>query len=425
MENQQGSTAKVGGRARGRWVWIGLALVLALLGAAWWAQSGKKAEQVVTEKGEQKTDPNRVTMGIEAQRNIKLSVERAETARVSETIQATGSVGANETRVAPIRPLARGRIEKVFVRLGDAVRKDQPLAVYDNIELGELIGQYMVGVAALEKAKSDAEVAKRSVDRAKNLVDLGAVAKAELERRSAEHASALSAIETQRAEMARVEEKFHRFGLTEAEIQKLEKSGSSHREFSQSTLRAPLSGVVIKYNVGEGQTVGTEDELFTIADLSIVWIQANIYERDIAAVRKGLTVPVAFGSYPGQTFNCLITYVGDVLDPKTRTARARCEVANPSGLLKLDMFATLLIPSPTGREAVMVPKAALQTVNDRSVVFVKVGETEFVRREVDTGAISGERLEVKTGLKPGELVVTTGSFQLKSILLRGQIGGEE
>lgn len=425
MENQQGSIAKVAGRARGRWVWIALALVLALLGAAWWARSGRDTQQAVTKEGEEKHDPNRVTMGAEAQRNIKLAIERATTARISATIQATGSVGANETRVAPIRPLARGRIEKVLVRLGDPVRKDQPLAIYDNIELGELIGQYMVGVAALEKAKSDAEVAKRSVDRARNLVELGAVAKADLERRNAEHASALSAIETQRAEMARVEEKFHRFGLTEAEIQKLEKAGSSHREFSQSTLRAPFSGVVIKYNVGEGQTVDTEDELFTIADLSTVWIQANIYETDIAAVRRGLTVPVMLGAYPGRTFNCLTTYVSDVLDPKTRTAKARCEVANPEGLLKIDMFATLLIPSPTGRQAVTAPKTALQMVNDKPVVFVKAGETEFVKRDVETGAIDGDRVEIKSGVKAGEMVVTSGSFQLKSILLREQIGGEE
>ncbi len=425
MESLQGNSARVAGRTRRRWTWIALVLVVALLGAAWWARSGRKAQQAVTEQAEHKADPNQVTMGIEAQRNIRLTIERAITARVSETIQATGSVGPNETRVAPIRPLARGRIEKVLVRLGDPVRKDQPLAIYDNIELGELIGQYMVGVAALGKAKSDAEVARRSVERAKNLVDLGAVAKAELERRSAEHASALSAIETQRAEMARVEEKFHRFGLTESEIQKLEKSGSSHREFSQSTLRAPFSGVVIKYNVGEGQTVGTEDELFTIADLSTVWIQANIYERDIAAIRKGLTVPVTLGAYPGRTFNCLTTYVGDVLDPKTRTARARCEVANPEGLLKIDMFATLLIPSPTGRDAVMAPKTAIQTVNDRSIVFVKVGDTEFTKRDVETGAIDGDRVEIKSGLKPGELLVANGSFQLKSILLRAQIGGEE
>lgn len=425
MDNQLTNAGKVAGRVRQRWPWIAGALLIAVLGVTWWVRSGKQPHQGVSEGSEEKHDPNRVTMGIEAQRNVKLTVERATTARISETIQATGSVGPNETRVAPIRPLARGRIEKVFVRLGDVVRKDQSLATYDNIELGELIGQYMVGMAALEKAKSDAEVAKRSVDRAKNLVDLGAVAKAELERRNAESASALSAIETQRAELARVEEKFHRFGLSESEIQKLEKSGSSHREFSQSTLRAPFSGVVVKYNVGEGQTVDTGDELFTIADLTTVWIQANIYEKDIAAVRKGLTVPVVFGAYPGQTFNCLTTYVGDVLDPKTRTARARCEVPNPDGLLKLDMFATLLIPSPTGREAVTTSTTALQTVNDRSVVFVKAGETEFVKRDVDTGVINGGRVEIKSGLKPGELVVTNGSFQLKSILLRGQIGGEE
>jgi membrane fusion protein, heavy metal efflux system len=156
-----------------------------------------------------------------------------------------------------------------------------------------------------------------------------------------------------------------------------------------------------------------------------VWIQANIYEKDLAAVRVGLTVPVSVESYPGQTFACRTTYVSDLLDPKTRTAKMRCEVPNPDRRLKLDMFVTLKIPSPSGREAVMVPATAIQQINDRPVVFVQQGDTTFIKREVEVGTTSDDRVEIRSGLKAGEQVVTNGSFQLKSTLLRAEIGGEE
>lgn len=424
-DRKEGSTHQVkraGGLAR--WWWVAAGLVVLLAAVAWLRPANEQKAEVSSET-EQKTDPNVVNMVVEAQRNIKLSVEPARTGKVVDTIQATGTVGPNETRVVPMRPLARGRVERVLVRLGDAVRKGQALVVYDNVELGELIGQYMVGLAALEKARADAEVAKRSVERAGNLVDLGAVARAELERRNAEAASAASAINTQRAELAQIEEKFHRFGLTDADVRQFEKSGADHREVSRSTLVAPFDGVITAYDVSEGQVVDTASQLLTIVDLSTVWIQANIYEKDIAAVRVGLSVPVSVESYPNQVFACQTTYISDLLDPKTRTARMRCEVPNPDRRLKLDMFVTLKIPSPSGREAVMVPATAIQRINDRPVVFVRQGETTFIKRDVDAGATSGELVEIRSGVKAGEQVVTNGSFQLKSTLLRAEIGGEE
>lgn len=367
----------------------------------------------------------RVKMEPDAQRNIGLATQPAETRNVVETLQVTGSVGPNETRVAHIRPLTQGRILNVLAILGDTVRPEQTLAIYDNIELGELLGQYTVGLAELEKARATAEASQKSLERARNLVALGAVAQAEVERRSAESAGATAAINTQRAELARIEEKMHRYGLTDEEIKEATQTGREHREVSRTTVRAPFGGVVTKYDLAEGEVVGTDRELFTVADLSTVWVQADVYEKDIASIKKGIPVKVAIDAYPGESFQGRITYISDVLDPKTRTTKVRCEVPNPSGRLKVDMFATITIPTPQGRTAAMIPSAAVQQINDQPVVFVAVAPNEFERRDVKLGSREGDWVEVASGLKAGERVVTAGSFDLKSTLLRGQIGGEE
>jgi cobalt-zinc-cadmium efflux system membrane fusion protein len=366
-----------------------------------------------------------LTLEPEAQKNIGLEKQQADARSVIEVLQVTGSVGPNETRMAHIRPLTQGRILEVSVTLGDKVRAGQTLAIYDNIELGELLGQYSVGQAALAKAAADAEAAQKSLERARNLVAMGAVAQAEVERRAAEFAGATAAINTQRAELARVEEKMHRYGLTDEDIREAMQTGREHREVSRTAVRAPLGGVITKYDLAQGEVVGTDRELFTISDLSTVWVQADVYEKDIAAVRKNLTVKVTVDAYPGEVFEGRVTYISDLLDPKTRTAKVRCEVANPSGRLKVDMFATISIPTPRGRTATMVPSAAVQQIDDQAVVFIVRSDKEFERRNVTVGVRDGEWVEIVTGLKPKETVVTTGSFDLKSLLLRGQIGEAE
>jgi cobalt-zinc-cadmium efflux system membrane fusion protein len=377
--------------------------------------------------GEEQKPTGRLRMDAAAQKNIGLRFERAQLRSVGRTIQATGVVNPNESRLAHVRPLAQGRIERVNVRLGDRVRAGQVLLIYDNIELGEVIGQYMSSVAALGKAKAEAEVTQRSLDRAKALVDVGALARAELEKRSAEYKNALASIESQEADVAKTEEKLHRFGLNEDAVKALNprEGAGSHREHSHSQMTAPFDGIVIKYSAAQGETFGPEDDVFTIADLSTAWVLADVYEKDITQVRAGQEARIVTDSYPGETFLGRITYVSDFLDPKTRTAKVRCEVPNHDGKLKLDMFATVQLPTPMGRQALLIPSGAIQQVNDQPVVFVRTSEIEFEPRNVALGTQSDGWVEVRNGIKEGESVVTHGSFFLKSTMLRSQIGGEE
>lgn len=384
------------------------------------------AKDATSEKKERGSKTGgRVKLEVAEQRNVGLAFDKVRLQSVVQAVQANGVVGPNETRVAHIRPIARGRIEKVYVRVGDRVRAGQVLLLYDNVELGEVTGQYVAAIADLEKANAEAQVAQRSVERAKSLVDVGALAKAELDRRSAEYSNALAAVDSHKGNIAQVEEKLHRFGLSEAEIEKMHTRGEYHREASPSKLTAPFGGIVAKSSASEGESVGPDNELFTIADLSTVWVQADVYEKDIHSIREGLEAKIETDSYPDQVFNGKITYVSDFLDPSTRTAKVRCEVPNPGEKLKLEMFAKIQLPTPQGRSALVIASSAVQKVNDRNVVFVKVSDNEFQPRYVELGASGGTWVEVTSGVHEGETVAAHGSFFLKSTMLRSQIALEE
>jgi membrane fusion protein, heavy metal efflux system len=357
-----------------------------------------------------------------AERRMGLKYAESEVRSVRQTIQATGAVGPNEPRLAHIRAMARGRINAAYVRLGDRVKAGQPLVAYDNAELGEAIGEYLAALASIEKAHTEADVANRSLERARSLVELGAVAKGEYDRREAEHRNALASVESQKAGAAKIEERLHRFGMSDAEIGKLNLRSVYHREASNTVVTAPLDGVITQLRAVPGEPVSADDTLVAIADLSKVWVQADVYEKDIAAIRLGATADVTVDAYPDRAFPSEITYVSPYLDPKTRTAKVRCEVDNSEGLLRLDMFATVQIPTATRRTAVTIPVDAVQTVSGQAVAFVALGGGRFGRRALTLGERSEGRVEVLEGLPAGTRVVTEGSFVLKSEALKAELG---
>ena len=368
-------------------------------------------------------DPNVVEMSQDGQRNIGLLTETVAEELINQKVKVTGVVGPDETKLAHVFPLAQGVVEKVFVRLGDRVQQGQPLLQYDNIELGELVGEHQSKHSDVERELAQSTVATKSLERSKSLIQVEAISPRELEVRAAEKEQADAAVESKRAELAKVEEKLHRFGLSEAEIGRL-RSGSGHRTASHSSLRAPLAGVVTKYDVAPGELVTPAKELFTVVDTSNVWVLADIYEKDIASIPTKGPCQVSLSSYPDEVFNGVITYLSDFLDPSTRTAKLRCVVPNKDGRLKLEMFADVIVTTERKVPSIAAPKGAVQEVNGETVVFVQTGPSQFEKRTVKIGQGGTDKLEVLEGLKKGERVVTIGSFQLKTEVLRESIGDE-
>lgn len=371
-------------------------------------------------------DPNFVELPVDAQRNAGVVIVAARQQAITREVRITGIVSPDESRVAHIFPLAQGVVEQVKVRLGDRVTQGQALLVYDNIELGELIGQYQSLRAGLQKQLAQKDVSEKVFARAKSLLEVQAISQREYDLRSAEYQQAIAEVESQRAEVARTEEKLHRFGLTDEDLMALKPAeGESHRTASHNTLRAPFAGVIIRYEVSQGEVVDRQKELFTIVDTSTVWVLGDVYEKDIQEVRKRGECLVELAAFPGEIFRGRITYLSDMLDPASRTAKLRCVVPNSDGRLKLEMFGSVRVPVQGTLQALTLPAASVQDVNGEAVVFVQRSETQFEKRPVKLGDRNNQVVRVIEGVRPGEKVVSNGSFYLKSALLREQMGEEE
>ena len=404
-----------------------LAIVLAFVVGRWWSprDNAERAPAEAESEAKESTATNVITVDERTRATIDLKVQSVEERSVADAIQVTGVVAPNDARVAHVRLLTSGRVEQVHVRVGDRVQAGQALLTYDNVEVGELVGQYLSAIAAVDRAAADADVAKRALERAAKLVEVGGLARGEYERRDAEYKRALAEVSTARATVTNVERKLQRFGLDADDRARLRGSSGDAAEWSRTIVRAPFSGVVTAADVAPGEAVDAQRELFTVADLSTVWVIGDLYQKDIAAVRPGQEAQVTTEAYPGETFIGRITYVSDVLDSTTRTAKVRSEVRNRDGRLKLQMFVTMQVPTAGTRDSLVVPIAALQQVDDDTVVFVQTGDATFEKRVIEPGLSNGGVVPVLAGLKLGERVVTDGAFMLKSKLKAASIGEPE
>jgi cobalt-zinc-cadmium efflux system membrane fusion protein len=317
-----------------------------------------------------------------------------------------GKILANENRLAHLSARVPGRIVAVFANLGDRVKEGDRLLLLDSPAFGEAQLEY-------RKARTTLRVMEKALERAKALLDRGAIGVGEQQRREADYENA-------RADLHEAEEKLHLLGMTEREIQRLAAKTLPHAEVARVSLRAPFTGEVIERNATIGEVIDPNKTLFTVADLSTVWVRADFPEQQAGQLKAGLTIEVRVSAYPGTMFQGAITYVGAVIDPTTRTVTARAEVSNAEGRLRPEMFAEVTLV--TDEQSVLsMPRAAVQQVGSRTVAFVVRGPRRFESREVTFGQASSEYIQVVAGLTSGDEVVTEGSYALKSELLREQM----
>lgn len=379
-------------------------VVPVILAAVLSACSSSKTEAPATPAAEQ---AGLVPISSEAQKHFGIQVAPARVSELNEYLQVPGTVQPIDSQVNTVRPLARGRLHDVLVRIGDRVTKGQTLARYDNIEAGELASQLASARADLERLSVQQRNLKRQTERSRALAELGAIPAKEFELASTEQQAAEQTIRAQQSSIRGIEARLARFG-----------SGLL------TSITAPISGVITRQEASPGEVIESSTALFTIADLSKVWVQAEVYEKDLGRVRLGQQATVKVDTYPNEPFTGRVTYISDFLDPKTRTAKVRCEVPNAGIRLKLDMFANVSLPTTFSRRTLAVPVAAVQEVGDRRVVFVRKTDTAFEPRWVTAGTRVGDLIEITQGLTEGEPVVTAGAFHLKSILVGKDLGEE-
>ncbi|MEW6544633.1 MAG: HAD-IC family P-type ATPase [Nitrospirota bacterium] len=307
------------------------------------------------------------------------------------------TVQPNQNELAEVTTLVRGRVVEVYVDFGQDVKKGTELARLDSSELGLAEADYLKDLAKLHEAE-------RAYERARDLLHDKAISLAEFQRKEAE---ALGA----RSEARESRNRLGVLGVNEEEIARLEKEQTIR---STVSIKAPFAGRIIKRNVARGEVMETTDELFTLADLSDVWVIANVPEKDVRFIKSSHVVDVRLAAYPNEVFHGKITYVGDVLDPATRTMKLRVTVPNPDGRLKPEMFATVRVYGEPERQALAVPLSAVLRDAGAPMVFVLAGPGQFEARAVKLGEESAELVKVLDGLREGEQVVTAGAFALKS-----------
>ncbi len=344
---------------------------------------------------------------------------------IEGAITATGKILVTEDRMASIGPVHEGRIARLYAGQGDFVRKGQRLADLESADIDEAKAEYLKALADLENANrtSNAEIkfAQATYDRTKLLFDKEITAGKNLQQ--AEHdlelakANATSSIASAKVSVSNARRHLLILGMNDSAIEALAK----RPDLTSSIfgLNAPISGIVVERNATVGATVGSDANLFKIIDLSRVWIDANVFEKDLERVRPGQAVKVTVPAFPESSFYGRVILINSLVDPETRTLSVRTEVPNGDGRLKPDMFANVQIITVSHVSAISIPLAAVLDDGGKSVVFVADGN-EYKKKEVALGLKSDDRVEVVTGLAVGDKVVVKGNYLLMEQSKAGQ-----
>ncbi len=316
-----------------------------------------------------------VNLGERDQSRIGVTFAPVHWGPLEREVRTVAQVNTDETRVKSVAPLVEGWVDQLFVNFtGQSVRAGDPL-----------FSLYAPMVVAAEE---ELILAKRLND---------GVGEGTPEARQ----SATDLLEAARRRL-------RYWGVPEEEIRRVERTEEAGRTV---TFRSAYTGVVIEKGVTAGQRLMPGEVAYRIADLSRVWLEGEVFEQDLPAVRLGLVVRAEFAARPGDVRTGRVTYIYPTIDPQTRTARIRVELANPGLVLMPGMYATIRFSAP-GLPTLSVPRSAVLSTGERNLVFVRQGSGKFLPRLVTVGATTDDRIEIRSGLARGDTVVASGTFLL-------------
>jgi cobalt-zinc-cadmium efflux system membrane fusion protein len=349
-----------------------------------------------------------VQLSEEAQKASGIELREAVLEPLAAPIEATAVIELNGERVAKISARTSGRLVKIAASQGDAVKNGQTLAWFDSPELGQARADYA-------KAKGRVDLARKNLEREKTLFEKKISPEKDMIRARQELSEA-------EADFTFAHEKFHLLGIDIDQFEN-KQEGDLHPLIAVSS---PIGGSIIERAATQGEVVGPDKMLFMVADLSRLWVILDIYEKDLGRVKAGTAAKVSTTAYPDRNFRGVISHIGEVMDEKTRTVKARVVVENTNRILKPGMFATVTIDvkGEQTKKAILLPEEAILMDGQERFVFIRTGPETFEKKEIKPGKTFGKRVEVVEGLVAGAQVVVKGAFTLKSELKKEELAEE-
>ena len=362
---------------------------------------GKPSAPVAAEAAKPAGDPLQIQ--VEPSMASRFKVADAAMSNIVPIQEVPGRIEANERQVTRIGASVAGRVTDLLVEVGDRIKAGQPLARVASPELTQ-------AQMAFLRAHSNAGLAERAVDRARQLFQADVIGAAELQRRESE-------LSVARAEMRALSDQLKLLGISGAPLEALRDQGALQ---SHAPILATQSGVLLERKISNGQVVQPGDHLFTVADLGNVWVSGALPEQTARSVRMGQQVDIEVPALGNRQLSGRIIYVGDAVSPETRTVPFRTQVDNLSRDLKPQMLATMRIRGEATSELV-VPQDAVIRESDRDHVYLKVGEGTFRFTPVELAPAHDELRPVRKGVKLGDPVVVQGAFHLHNERKRAEL----
>ena len=329
-----------------------------------------------------------------------IAVTQAIEASLDGGVSCAARIAFNRNRLAEINARIPGVVHGVLVDVGQKVHQGEPLLVLESAQMGDYQSR-------LRAAEERTAAAQSNYEREKSLFGKRISSAREVE-------EARQDFETARAEIQSIQAALRMVGASSSNTEKA--SGGRY------SITSPLDGTVVSRSAMVGKPVSEQDALITVADTSIMWAILNIKEWDLPLVKVGQRADVRVDSLPDAMLTGTISWIASEVDPQTRSVTARAEIENPQGLLKANLFAQAIIQVGASEETTLVPRDALQRINNQWIVFVKTGEGLYEPKEVTLGRSKDQLVQVLSGLRNGDPVVTTGAFLLKTEILKESIG---
>jgi|RhiMetdeSRZDD1v2_1073273.scaffolds.fasta_scaffold06802_7 membrane fusion protein, heavy metal efflux system len=372
---------------------VGAALVAAILVAGCHAHE-VDATTTAPQKGAAPPQPPTGVVELPPESLMHIKVDQTRGTDAPQALTATGKVQFAEDRIARILPPVSGQVQQLRVQVGDAVHAGEVLFMLNSRDVAAAFAEHI-------SAHRDLDLAQKTFAMTQDLFDHQAASRISLQQ-------AENDVAKQTARLQQDEQVLRVLGVDMPE------SADESAIAPRVPVRTPINGVVTERAVTDGQFVDTQAQpLLTVADLSTVWVLADVFERNLREISLGQRAEVTTTAYPDERFTARIAQIGNVVDPETHTVSVRFLVTNLNGRLKPGMFATASLYLPQGSNALTVPATAVFMEDGKSYSYVQTSDRTFVRRRISTAPDSGNRVRVMAGLRPGDRIVTDGVLLLR------------